>query len=91
MTINQGDIEIDLRTLNRAKRLEIYEVITQEQQAHQFMGRVEVEEVNENVHEKLLYIQYRPIIRESAKTFNAVVVYDVSTKSDLDSESLNDF
>ena len=55
------------------------------------MGRVEVEEVNENVHEKLLYIQYRPIIRESAKTFNAVVVYDVSTKSDLDSESLNDF
>ena len=54
------------------------------------MGRVEVEEVNENVHEKLLYIQYRPIIRESAKTYNAVVVY-VSTKSDLDSESLNDF
>ena len=52
---------------------------------------MEVEKVNKNVHKNLAYIQHRLVVRVSIVTTKAGIVYDASTKSDIDSVSLNGF
>ena len=46
----------------------MYDSVLQEQRGNEIIEKVEVEEVNETISERVSYLPYRPVIRESAET-----------------------
>ena len=59
------------------------------QRAKKVVEKIEIEEVNESGHEKMLYLPHRPVIRKSAEATKVSIVYDDSAKSKENSVSLN--
>ena len=57
-----------VKNLRRTNKLEAYDSIIQEQRANEIIEKVEVEEVNETVSERVFYLPHRPVIRKSAET-----------------------
>ena len=50
-----------------ANKLEAYDNIIQEQRASEIIEKVEEEEVNETVTERVFYLTHRPVLRESTE------------------------
>ena len=78
-----------LKNLRRTNMSEAYDNIIQEQRANEIIEKSEVEEVNETVTERVLYLPHRPVIRESPETIKIKIVYDASSKAFQTSTSLN--
>ena len=72
------------------KILKGYEGIIREKRAKEIIERAE-EEVNENIHEKILQLRQSPLIRESAEISKMRIIYDASAKLGKGSVSLNGF
>ena len=79
-----------VKSLKQTKKLEVYDSIMQEFKANQFIEKINVEEVNETVSEKVFYLPHRPVIREHAETTKVRIVFDASTKANQNSVSLNE-
>ena len=79
-----------VKTLRRINKLEAYDSIIQEQRANEIIEKVEVEEVNETVSERVFYLPHRPVIRVSAETTKVRIVYDASAKAFQTSTSVNE-
>ena len=72
-----------------ANKLEAYDNIIQEQRASEIIEKVEEEEVNETVTERVFYLTHRPAIRASTeKNENK---NDASAEACQTSNSLNEY
>ena len=80
-----------VKYLSHKNRLERYDNIIQDQIKKGIVETVhEVYEQEITESEKVFYLLYRPVIRESAKTTKLRIVYDGSSKPTKNSASLND-
>ena len=80
-----------MKYLSHKNRLERYDNIIQDQIKKGIVETVhEVYEQEITDSEKVFYLLYRPVIRESAKTTKLRIVYDGSSKPTKNSASLND-
>ena len=52
-----------VKNLRRTNKLEMYDSIIQEQRANEIIEKVEVEEVNETLSERVFCLLHRPVIR----------------------------
>ena len=68
----------------------MYDSIIQEQRGNKIIEKVTVEEVNETVSDRVFYLPYKLVIRESAETTKIRIVYDASAKACQTSTSLNE-
>ena len=59
----------------------MYDSIIQEQGVNEIIGKVEVEEVNETVRERVFYLPHRLVIRESTETAKIRIAYNASAKA----------
>ena len=87
---NIGRLNNLVKNLRRTNKLEVYDSIIQEQRANEIIKKVEVEEENETVSERVFYLPHIPVIRGSAETTKIRIVYDASTKACQTSTSLSE-
>ena len=59
----------------------MYDSIIQEQGVNEIIKKVEVEEVNETVRERVFYLPHRLVIRESDETAKIRIIYNASAKA----------
>ena len=79
-----------VKGLRRTNKLEAHDSIIQEQTSIDIIEKVEVEEVNKTVSERVFYLPHRPVMRQSAETTKIRVLYDASAKACRTSASLNE-
>ena len=70
-----------VKNLRFTNKLEEYDNIIQEQRANEIIEKVEVEEVNEAVTERVFYLPHRPVMRESTEKMKIKIVCDALAKA----------
>ena len=83
-----GSLINSVKNLRLTNKLEAYDNIIQEQRANEIIEKVEVEEVNQTVTERVFYLPHRPVRRESTKKMEIKIVHDASAKACQTSTSL---
>ena len=80
-----------VKNLRVTNNLEAYDNIIQEQRANEIIEKVEVEEVNETVTERVFYLPHIPVIRESTEKMKIKIVCVASAKAYQTSDSLYEY
>ena len=70
-----------IKNLRLTNKLGLYDNIIHKQRAKEIIEKVEVEEMNATVTERVFYLAYRPVIRESVEATKIRIACDVSAKA----------
>ena len=86
---NIDRLNILVKNLKLTNKLQGCDTIIQVQRANQIIKKVEVEEVNKTVSERVFYLPHRPTVRKFSETTKIRILYDASSKACQTSTSLN--